>query len=43
MTKDLAICIHGNKVQEGKHYLQTEAFMDTLDAHFQKKWKAIHV
>ena len=29
MTKDLAICIHGNKVTEDQ-YLATEAFMDVL-------------
>src|SRR5215216_1815051 len=28
MTKDLAITIHGNKVQEGRDYLYTEAFLD---------------
>jgi isocitrate dehydrogenase len=43
MTKDLAICIHGNKVNLGEHYVQTEEFMDALDVYFQKKWKKINV
>ena len=34
MTKDLAICVHGNAVKEGKHYLQTEAYMDKIDEAF---------
>jgi isocitrate dehydrogenase len=41
MTKDLAICVHGNNVKEGDHYLQTEHFMDKIDADFQAKWKKI--
>lgn len=41
MTKDLAICVHGNKVKEGTHYLATEAFMDKIDEDFQGKWKKI--
>lgn len=32
MTKDLAVCIHGNKVSHGDHYLYTEEFLDALDA-----------
>ncbi|RFM31992.1 NADP-dependent isocitrate dehydrogenase [Chitinophaga silvisoli] len=31
MTKDLAVCIHGNKVEHGKHYLYTEEFLTALD------------
>lgn len=31
MTKDLAVCIHGSKVEHGKHYLYTEEFLDELD------------
>jgi isocitrate dehydrogenase len=31
MTKDLAVCIHGNKVVHGEHYLHTEEFLDELD------------
>ena len=31
MTKDLAVCIHGNGVQHGEHYLYTEEFLDAID------------
>jgi isocitrate dehydrogenase len=31
MTKDLAICIHGNKVEHGTHYLYTEEFLDAIE------------
>ncbi len=31
MTKDLAVCMHGNKVEHGKHYVYTEEFLDALD------------
>jgi isocitrate dehydrogenase len=31
MTKDLAVCIHGNKVEHGKHYLYTEEFLDEIE------------
>jgi isocitrate dehydrogenase len=31
MTKDLAVCVHGNKVNHGEHYLYTEEFLDELD------------
>jgi isocitrate dehydrogenase len=41
MTKDLAICVHGNKVVEGTHYVQTERFMDLIDQTFQAKWKKV--
>lgn len=37
MTKDLAVCIHGNKVDHGTHYLYTEEFLDALDANLRKK------
>ncbi len=37
MTKDLAICIYGNKVAHGEHYLYTEEFLDILDRNLQKK------
>ncbi len=30
MTKDLAVCISGNKVSHGKDYLHTEEFLDAL-------------
>lgn len=35
MTKDLAVSIHGNKVDR-KHYESTEQFMDTLAKHLAK-------
>ena len=31
MTKDLAVCIHGNKVNHGEHYLYTEEFLAAID------------
>jgi isocitrate dehydrogenase len=31
MTKDLAICVHGNKVTLGEHYLNTQDFLDAID------------
>ena len=37
MTKDLAVCIHGNKVKHGEHYLYTEEFLDAIDANLKKK------
>ena len=37
MTKDLAVCIHGNKVQHGEHYLYTEDFLDVLDSAVRAK------
>ena len=38
-TKDLAmLALNRNDVKENKDYLQTEAFMDAIDKHFQKKW-----
>jgi len=40
MTKDLAVCIHGNKVNHGEHYLYTEEFLDALYANLQIKLKA---
>jgi len=30
MTKDLAVCIHGNNVEHGKHYLYTEEFLEEI-------------
>ncbi len=39
MTKDLAICIHGNKVEHGKHYLYTEEFLNALDTNLKGKLK----
>ncbi len=37
MTKDLAVCIHGNKVNHGDHYLYTEEFLDAIDDNLKKK------
>jgi isocitrate dehydrogenase len=37
MTKDLAVCIYGNKVNHGEHYLYTEEFLDALDANLKAK------
>jgi isocitrate dehydrogenase len=37
MTKDLAVCIHGNKVEHGTHDLYTEEFLDALDAELQAR------
>lgn len=37
MTKDLAVCIHGNKVQHGEHYLYTQEFLDALDTELRKR------
>ena len=37
MTKDLAVCIHGNKVNAGEHYVFTEEFLDSLDKGLQAK------
>jgi isocitrate dehydrogenase len=35
MTKDLAVCIHGNKVSHGEHYLYTEEFLDAIDTNLK--------
>jgi len=37
MTKDLAVCVHGNKVKHGDHYVYTEEFLDALDSNLKKK------
>jgi isocitrate dehydrogenase len=37
MTKDLAVCIHGNKVNHGEHYLYTEEFLDAIDENLKAK------
>lgn len=37
MTKDLAVCIHGNKVNHGEHFLYTDEFLSALDSNLQKK------
>ena len=40
MTKDLAVCVHGNNVKHGEHYFYTEEFMDAIDATLKSKLKA---
>lgn len=35
MTKDLAVCIHGNNVNHGEHYLYTEEFLEALDTNLK--------
>ncbi|WP_347987861.1 isocitrate dehydrogenase (NADP(+)) [Methylomonas sp. AM2-LC] len=37
MTKDLALCIYGDNVQES-HYLTTEDFLEVLRANLEKVW-----
>ncbi len=37
MTKDLAVCIYGNKVNLSEHYLNTEEFLDALDINLKTK------
>src|SRR5450432_1844632 len=37
MTKDLAVCLHGNKVTAGKDYLNTEDFLDAIDQNLKRK------
>jgi isocitrate dehydrogenase len=37
MTKDLAVCLHGNKVTSGKDYLNTEDFLDAIDQNLKSK------
>ncbi len=38
MTKDLAVCIHGNNVEHEKHYLYTEEFLDEIDNNLKNKF-----
>ncbi len=37
MTKDLAVCVHGNDVKHGEHFLYTEEFLDALDAELRAR------
>ncbi|HEY4966542.1 MAG TPA: isocitrate dehydrogenase (NADP(+)) [Puia sp.] len=37
MTKDLAVCLLGNKVTAGKDYLNTEDFLDAIDQNLRRK------
>ncbi len=36
MTKDLAVCAHGNNVKHGEHYLYTEEFLSAIDENLKK-------
>ena len=37
MTKDLAVCIHGNRVSHGSDYLYTEEFLEAINENLTKK------
>ena len=37
MTKDLAVCIHGNKVEHGRYYLYTEEYLEALYENLKAK------
>lgn len=37
MTKDLAVCLHGNQATAGKDYLNTEEFLDAIDQNLKLK------
>ncbi len=37
MTKDLAVCIHGNEVSHGVHYLYTEEFLEAIDQRLKSR------
>lgn len=37
MTKDLAVCIHGNSVKMGVDYVNTEEFLSAIDENLKKK------
>ena len=37
MTKDLAVCISGNKVSHGSDYLYTEEFLEAINENLNKK------
>jgi isocitrate dehydrogenase len=39
MTKDLAVCMYGNEVCHGEHYLYTEEFLAALDENLQAALK----
>lgn len=43
MTKDLAICAYGNKVNHGEHYLYTDEFLNALDENLKKKINQGHL
>jgi isocitrate dehydrogenase len=37
MTKDLAVCIHGNNAKPGQDYLYTEEFLDEIDRNLKNQ------
>ena len=37
MTKGLAVCIHGNKVNHDEQYLYTKEFLDAIDENLKKE------
>src|SRR5450755_4987831 len=39
MTKDLAVCVSGNKVSHGTDYLYTEEFLEAINENLQAKLK----
>jgi isocitrate dehydrogenase len=39
MTKDLAVCIHGSKVNHGEHYLYTEEFLEEINKNLVARLK----
>ena len=41
MTKDLAICINGNDVRHGEHYLNTEEFLESIDIELKNRLGSI--
>jgi isocitrate dehydrogenase len=41
MTKDLAVCISGNKVSHGKDYVYTEEFLEEINNNLVKKLETI--
>ncbi len=40
MTKDLALSIHGPKIQR-QHYLSTEEFMDAIESKLHAQWNNV--
>tara|TARA_B110000008_G_scaffold109702_1_gene112716 strand:- start:2449 stop:3681 length:1233 start_codon:yes stop_codon:yes gene_type:complete len=41
MTKDLAICVNGNDVRHGEHYLNTEEFLESIDIELKNRLGSI--
>ncbi|MEO5649430.1 MAG: NADP-dependent isocitrate dehydrogenase [Ginsengibacter sp.] len=42
MTKDLAVCVSGNKVSHGNDYLYTEEFLEAINQNLSKKLEDIN-